>query len=102
MSRAIPMMSSPRASATDELDILVDLKGYTMGARTRVIARRPCAIQVSWLGYPGTMGAGFIDYLIADSFIVPPGREGGYAERILRLPHCYQPNDRKRTIADPR
>ncbi|MEO7726652.1 MAG: tetratricopeptide repeat protein [Burkholderiales bacterium] len=81
----------------DDLDILIDLKGYTMGARTGVLARRPCAVQVNWLGYPGTMGATFIDYLIADSFIIPPEQESAYHERILRLPHCYQPNDRKRT-----
>jgi protein O-GlcNAc transferase len=85
----------------DELDILVDLKGYTLGARTSVLARRPCAIQVNWLGYPGTMGAKFIDYLIADSYLVPPGSEAGYAEQILRMPHCYQPNDTQRAIAAP-
>ena len=84
----------------DELDILIDLKGYTMGARPSVLARRPCAIQVNWLGYPGTMGAEFIDYLIADSFIVPPGQESNYAERVLRMPHCYQPNDRKRMFGE--
>ncbi len=86
----------------DELDILIDLKGYTMGARAAVLARRPCATQVSWVGYPGSMGADFIDCLIADAFIIPPGREDDYAERVLRLPHCYQPNDRQRVIAVPR
>ncbi len=85
----------------DELDILVDLKGYTLGARTAILARRPCPLQVSWLGYPGTMGADFIDGLIADPFIVPPGRESAYSECVLRLPHCYQPNDRKREVAAP-
>ena len=82
----------------DELDILIDLKGYTMGARPSVLARRPCAIQINWLGYPGTMGADFIDYLIADSFIIPAHQEMNYAERVLRMPHCYQPNDRQRPI----
>ena len=82
----------------DELDILIDLKGYTMGARPSVLARRPCAIQINWLGYPGTMGADFIDYLIADSFIIPAHQEINYAERVLRMPHCYQPNDRQRPI----
>ncbi len=86
----------------DHLDILVDLKGYTMGARPSILARRPCAVQMSWVGYPGSMGAKFIDYLIADPFIVPAGHESHYAERVLRLPHCYQPNDRKRSIAEPR
>ena len=85
----------------DDLDILIDLKGYTMGARTGILARRPCALQVSWLGYPGTMGAHFIDCLIADPFIIPAGCEQSYSERVLRLPHCYQPNDRKRAVSAP-
>jgi len=85
----------------DALDILVDLKGYTAGDRLTIMARRPCAVQVTWLGYPGTTGAAFIDYLIADAFIIPPEQESAYSERILRLPHCYQPNDRKRVVAEP-
>ena len=85
----------------DELDVLVDLKGYTVGARTAVLAQRPCPVQINWLGYPGTMGAGFMDYLIADGYIIPAGQEAAYAERVLRLPHCYQPNDRKRPSAEP-
>ncbi len=85
----------------DATDILVDLKGYTMGARPALLARRLSPIQVGWLGYPGTMGAPFIDCLIADSFIIPPEHEQWYAERVLRLPHCYQPNDRQREVAPP-
>jgi len=82
----------------DELDILVDLKGYTVGDRLTIMARRPCDVQVTWLGYPGTTGAAFMDYLIADPFIVPPEHEHFYSERIVRMPHCYQPNDRKRPV----
>jgi len=85
----------------DALDILVDLKGYTAGSRTTILARRPCAIQVNWLGYPGTMGASCIDYLITDGFIVPPGREPAYSERILRLAHCWQCNDQSRPLVAP-
>ena len=85
----------------DDLDILVDLKGHTMGARGALLARRLCPIQVSWLGYPGTMGASFMDFLIADPFVIPHGQESAYSERILRLPHCYQPNDRQRVITTP-
>ena len=85
----------------DALDILVDLKGYTLGARTSILARRPCSIQVNWLGYPGTMGAGFIDYLITDSFIVPPGKEAAYSERISYLAPCWQCNDRSRPVIAP-
>ena len=87
---------------SDELDILVDLKGYTLGARAEILARRPCPVQINWLGYPGTMGTEFIDYLIADAFLVPDGAEGAYSERVLRMAHCYQPNDRQRVISTPR
>lgn len=86
----------------DALDVLVDLKGYTVGHRLAVMARRPCAIQVTWLGYPGTTGATFMDYLIADRHVIPSELETHYSERILRLPNCYQANDRKRVIAEPR
>lgn len=85
----------------DALDVLVDLKGYTLGARTGLLARRPCAVQINWLGYPGTMGAPFMDYLIADPYLIPPGGDGTASERVLRLPQCYQPNDRRRVIAAP-
>jgi predicted O-linked N-acetylglucosamine transferase (SPINDLY family) len=85
----------------DHLDVLVDLKGYTAGDRLTVMAQRPCPVQVTWLGYPGTTGADFIDYLIADEYIVPAGAEALYSENVLRMPHCYQANDRKRPIVEP-
>ncbi len=81
---------------TDRVDILVDLKGYTRHNRCGVMALRPAPIQVNYLGYPGTLGADFIDYLIADEFIIPPDMQQHYAERVLYLPDCYQPNDRSR------
>lgn len=90
-----------RRIEADAIDVLVDLKGYTLGARTAILARRPCPIQVNWLGYPGTMGAEFIDYLIADEFIIPPGSEGAYAERVVRLDPCWQCNDRGRPVLAP-
>ena len=65
------------------------------------MARRPCDIQVSWLGYPGTSGTTFIDYLIADPYIVRTGEESTCSERVVRMPHGYQPNDRKRLIGEP-
>ena len=80
----------------DGIDILVDLKGYTSGARTAVLAQRPAPIQVNFLGYPGTMGVDFIDYLIADPIILPLDRQAFYDERIVHLPDCYQPNDARR------
>ncbi|MDH3437344.1 MAG: tetratricopeptide repeat protein [Betaproteobacteria bacterium] len=85
----------------DALDILVDLKGYTMGARTSILARRPCPVQVNWLGYPGTLGASFIDHLITDRFIVPQGSESAYSEKIAYLDHCWQCNDRSRPLLEP-
>jgi predicted O-linked N-acetylglucosamine transferase (SPINDLY family) len=86
---------------TDALDVLVDIKGYTAGDRLAVMAHRPCAIQVEWLGYPGTMGAPFIDYVIADEAVIPREAEPFFSERVLRMPHCYQANDRKRAVPDP-
>jgi len=86
---------------SDGIDILVDLKGYTVGDRLGIMAHRASPVQVTWLGYPGTTGAPFIDYLIADPYIIQPGEEHSCSERVLRLPHCYQPIDRKRIIAEP-
>lgn len=85
----------------DEIDILIDIKGYTVGDRLTIMARRPCEHQVTWLGYPGTTGAPFVDYLIADPYIIRPGEEATCAERVLRMPQGYQPNDRKRQVAQP-
>lgn len=85
----------------DGIDILIEIKGYTVGDRLTIMAHRPCDIQVTWLGYPGTTGAPFVDYLIADPYIIRDGEESSCAERVLRMPHCYQPNDRKREIAEP-
>ena len=84
----------------DRIDVLVDLKGYTRGARTEILSYRPAPVQVSFLGYPGSMGAQFIDYVIADPFVAPFDRQADYDERIVHLPDSYQPNDRRRQIAD--
>ena len=83
----------------DEIDILVDLKGYTHGARVQIPAMRPAPIQVNYLGFPGTMGADFIDYIISDRFVIPPGAEDQYAEKCVIMPGCYQVNDSSRDIA---
>jgi protein O-GlcNAc transferase len=87
--------------AADELDILIDLKGYTRGSRPGIFARRPAPVQMNYLGFPGTLGADFIDYIIADPVVIPPELERYYAEGVLRMPHCYQPNDRKRPLPPP-
>lgn len=85
----------------DGIDILVDVNGHTRDGRPGVFARRPAPVQVNWLGYPGTMGTPYHHYVIADDWIIPPGSERFYTEKVLRLP-CYQPNDRKRAVAPQR
>jgi predicted O-linked N-acetylglucosamine transferase (SPINDLY family) len=87
---------------SEGIDIAVDLKGYTQGTRAAIFAWRPAPIAVNFLGYPGSMGADFIDYIIADPVTIPPGHRRGYAEKIITLPDSYQPNDESRPIAaDP-
>jgi protein O-GlcNAc transferase len=83
----------------DDVDILVDLKGHTHRARPKILAFRPAPVQVNYLGFPGTMGAPFIDYIVADDFVVPRDRQTLYAEKLAYLPDCYQPNDTRRAIA---
>jgi predicted O-linked N-acetylglucosamine transferase (SPINDLY family) len=80
----------------DEVDILVDLTGYTENTRSAILALRPAPVQVNYLGYPGTMGAPFVDYLIADPFIIPSSQRHCYTEKVTWLPDCYLPNDRSR------
>lgn len=85
----------------DAIDILVDLKGYTQGSRTLLLAHRPAAIQVSFLGYPGTLGQNFIDYLISDRFVTPHAAAGDYQEALACMPHSYQPRGRVREAPQP-
>jgi predicted O-linked N-acetylglucosamine transferase (SPINDLY family) len=84
------------------IDIAVDLKGFTRGHRCRILAGRPAPIRVGYLGYPGTMGAAWIDYLIADRFVAPPEAAQCYSEKLVYLPDCYQVNDDKRAAAGER
>lgn len=84
-----------------EVDIAVDLKGHTTGARLGILAHRPAPVQASYLGFPGTTGAPFIDYLIADRFVLPEEHRRFYSESIAYLPDCYQVNDAGRGIAEP-
>jgi predicted O-linked N-acetylglucosamine transferase (SPINDLY family) len=82
----------------DGIDILVDLMGHTGRARTMIAAQRPAPIAVNWLGFPGTMGAAFIDYILVDAVVVPPEHQPFFAEKLVHLPHCYQANDTQRPI----
>jgi len=80
-------------------DIAVDLKGHTEDSRPGILAHRPCPVQVNYLGYPGTIGAPWLDYIIADAEVLPLSRQPLYSEKIVHLPHCYQVNDAARDIA---
>ncbi len=82
-----------------ETDIAIDLNGFTQRGRPKIFARRPAPIQVNYLGYPGTMGAEYIDYILADRIVIPEDQHEFYAEKVVYLPDCYQPNDNKRQIS---
>ena len=83
----------------DGVDVLIDLKGHTDGAPLAVLGQRPAPVQAHWVGYPGTLGMPGIDYLIADAVVAPPEHAADYRETLVRLPGCYQPNDRSRQAA---
>jgi predicted O-linked N-acetylglucosamine transferase (SPINDLY family) len=82
----------------DGIDVLVDLKGHTRDSRMEVLAYRPAPVQATYLGYPATTGAAFIDYFIGDPVVTPLSHAAHYSERIAQLPVCYQPNDRSRPL----
>jgi len=86
-------------SREEEIDIAIDLKGLTQDNRLGIFALRAAPIQVGYLGYPGTSGAGYIDYLIADRTVIPEASRQHYSEKIVWLPDSYQVNDSKRQIA---
>jgi protein O-GlcNAc transferase len=81
-----------------EVDIAIDLMGFTQGLRLGIFAHRCAPVQVSYLGYAGTTGAPYMDYLLADDTVIPVGEEQSYSEQVVRLPHCYLPNDDRREI----
>jgi protein O-GlcNAc transferase len=81
-----------------EIDIAVDLGGHTAQARPQIFAHRPAPVQATWLGYPGTTGASFIDYLIADRIVAPFEDQNFFSERLVHLPHSYFPTDPARKV----
>lgn len=83
-----------------EIDIAIDLSGFTLGSRPDIFSLRAAPVQVNYLVYPATMGADFMDYLIADKTVIPEESRRQYSENIVYLPNSYQPNDSKRLIAD--
>jgi protein O-GlcNAc transferase len=89
-----------RLVKTLQIDILVDLMGFTTNSRTGILARRSAPIQVNYLGYPGTMGASYIDYIIADRTVIPEKHRSCYSEKVVFMPDSYLVNDSKRAIAN--
>lgn len=87
-----------RTIRADDIDILVDLKGHTRDSRFEVLAARPARVQASYLGYPGTTGADYIDYIIGDPVVTPLSAELDFSEKIAQMPWSYQPNDRQRPL----
>jgi predicted O-linked N-acetylglucosamine transferase (SPINDLY family) len=85
-----------KLARTKSIDIAVDLSGYTQNSRWGILACRPAPIQVSYLGYPGSMGANFIDYIIADPILIPEENHQFFSEKIVYMPHCYQVSDNSR------
>ncbi|MFP5455684.1 MAG: tetratricopeptide repeat protein [Alphaproteobacteria bacterium] len=91
--RAIAQLAKDR-----QIDVAVDLKGHTQEARLGIFAHRPAPVQIAFLGYPGSTGASFIDYLVADSVVIPETHSHFYSEQIIRLPDSYQVNDDSRVV----
>src|SRR4029077_6849951 len=83
-----------------EVDIAVDLKGFTQGSRPGIFAQRAAPVQVNYLAHPGTMGAPYMDYIFADRIVIPPEHEPFYGEKIVYLPDTYQANDSARAVSE--
>ena len=81
------------------IDIAIDLGGHTVDSRTGIFAHRCAPVQVNFLGFPGTLGASYYDYVIADATVIPEDQRQHYVEKVAYLPHCYQPNDGQRAIS---
>ena len=99
-ARLMPAAALAQRIRDDAIDVLVDLKGYTLFSRNEVFAYRAAPIQVNYLGFPGSLGSEHYDYVIGDPVVTPIGHADGFAEKIAQLPNCYQPNDRQRPVAD--
>lgn len=99
--RSMSDLDVARQMQTLEIDVAVDLAGFTDGCRPGILAHRPAPVQVSFLGYVGTMGAAFIDYIIVDPVLAPAEHQAFFAERLVHLPECYLPSDTTRPFAEP-
>jgi predicted O-linked N-acetylglucosamine transferase (SPINDLY family) len=91
--------SAAQLSRALNMDIAIDLGGHTVDSRTGVFAHRCAPVQVNYLGFPGTLGAPYYDYILADATVIPEDQRQHYVEKVVYLPHCYQPNDSQRKIS---
>lgn len=96
--RELDDFSAAKRICDDKVDILVDLMGHTSGSRLTICAFRPAPIQVSYLGFLGTTGADFLDYIITDRIVTPEDQASFYSENFVYMPHCYQVNDHTQAI----
>ncbi|WP_349320056.1 tetratricopeptide repeat protein [Asticcacaulis sp. MM231] len=92
-------VTAARRIADDGIQILIDVNGYTRDGRVKLLALRPAPVIVNWLGFPGSLGSPYHNYIVADDWVIPAGDEIYYSEAVTRLP-CYQPNNRLRIVAD--
>jgi len=96
--KELSLIDTAKRIADDQLDVLIDLTGNTLHTRSQVFAFRPAPIQAHWLGFVGTMGSEYYDYIIADEIVIPSGDEAYFSEKILRLPHGMHIMDDSRII----
>ena len=87
-------------SLKDNLDIAIDLMGYTKNNRLGIFKNRIAPIQINYLGYPGTIGADYFDYIIADHILIPTDQKQFFSEKIIYMPHSYQPNDNRLVVSN--
>ena len=97
--RELSTIETVQLARKDNLDIAIDLKGYSKYCRMNIFAHRVASIQINYLGYPGSLGAKTIDYIIADNIIIPDKYEKFYSEKVIKMPSCYQCNDDKKEIS---
>ena len=98
--RLLPDREAAELIHAHQIDILVNLNGFFGHERNKVFSMRPSPVQVNYLGFPGTMGAPYMDYLIADDTVIPPSSQGHFTEKVVYLPGCYQPNDAQREVSN--
>ncbi len=96
--KALTDLRAAEAIADANIDILINLNGYFGKDRTGVFAKRPSPLQVNFLGFPGTLGTDYMDYIIADERVIPQEERKYYNEKVVYLPDCYQPNDNQKAI----